>query len=222
MGTSGERILIGCAVLYLDMLESARWRAVPRPNAVVAAVFSDSFVAAAPVERGFREPRAAAIANLLFEAASIQSVLALNNYFVRGAVTVGECHFDRGLIFGPALVEAVGLEQEIAIDPRIVGESIEREPILVDEDGLTFVDYLAQLYQDPRVTAKQNLGDHRRVVAKNLKKHATDMHRWRKHRWIAEYHNDFIGRHEDELIESKVNVANLKIDIVDANGSYAR
>lgn len=253
LDAEGERILIDCAVLYLDMLgvgamargsqaqrelqrfEQAIGRAFrfelgtmgSGDDAVVAAVFSDSFVAAAQAEEGFRNPRAEAIANLVFEAASIQGVLALSDYFVRGAITVGQCHFHQGLIFGPALVEAVGLEQNTAQNPRIVlspgavealregREDIAREPILIDEDGLAFVDYLELLYQDPEVTARKNLGDHRRVVLRNLKRHETDMRRWDKHRWVAEYHDDFVRRHRAELLSNKVAVDALEIDIVD-------
>ncbi len=254
LDAAGERILIDCAVLYLDMLgvgamaqgtsaqrelqrfEQALNRAFrfdlgtmgSDDGAIVAAVFSDSFVAAAQAVDGFREPKAEAIANLIFEASSIQGVLALNNYFVRGAVTVGKCHFHRGLIFGPALVEAVNLERRMAIDPRIVlspgavetlrrgrAESIDREPILIDEDGLAFVDYLEALYEDPGVTARSNLDRHRRVIEKNLERHATDMRRWRKHRWVAEYHNDFVHRRAKELAENRVDVERLRIDIVD-------
>jgi hypothetical protein len=252
----GERVLVDCAVLYLDMLgvgamaqgaqaqkELHRFERAIRSafrfelgtmgsgdDAIVAAVFSDSFVAAAQAEEGFTDPRAEAIANLVFEAASIQGVLALNNYFVRGAITLGQCHFHRGLIFGPALVEAVGLERRTAVDPRIVlspgavealrqgrGESIGREAIRVDEDGLAFIDYLDLLYQDPSVTARSNLVKHRRVVEKNLEGHATDVRRWRKHRWVAEYHNDFVRRREDELIENRVDPEQLRIDVVDGN-----
>ena len=254
LNDDGERILIECAVLYLDMLgvsamargnqaqkELHRFeRAIERAfrfelgtmgsgeDALVAAVFSDSFVAAAQAEEGFTDARAEAIAGLVFEAASIQGVLAVNEYFVRGAITLGQFHFHRGLIFGPALVEAVNLEQETAKDPRIVlspgalqalrqgrGESIAGEPLRVDEDGLAFVDYLDNLYVDPGVTAKRNLSKHQSVVEANLKTNAGDMGRWRKHRWVAEYHNDFLRRRSEELTRNKVDVEKLRIDIVD-------
>ena len=71
------------------------------------------------------------------------------------------------------------------------------------------------LYTDPAVTARKNLEAHRRVVSKRLGKHETDMPRWLKHRWVAEYHNDFLRRHEEELRENKVDAAALGIDIVD-------
>lgn len=255
LGAGRERILIDCAVLYLDMLgvsamargsgaqrelgrfEQALERAFrfelgtigSDDGAIVAAVFSDSFIAVAQAVEGFAEPKAEAIANLVFEAASIQGVLALSDYFVRGAVTFGKCHFHRGLVFGPALVEAVDLERETAVDPRIVlspgatqtlragrGGSISREPLLVDEDGLVFVDYLEALYEDPGVTARSNLDRHRRVVEKNLARNATDMRRFKKHRWAAEYHNDFVGRREAELAENGVDVERLRIEVVDA------
>lgn len=250
----GERQLVDCAVLYFDMLgvgtmaegkEADRElrefeRAIERSfrfglgtvgsgdDAIVGAVFSDSFILAAPVQGRARAARAEAIANLIFEAASIQGVLAVNDYFVRGAITVGKYHMHGGLIFGPALVEAVRLEQSTAKDPRVIlsptaieelregrRASIAREPLLVDVDGFALVDYLTLLYIDPAVTARHNLLIHRNVVGKRLVKHAADIARWRKHRWVAEYHNDFLRQRAEELRENKVDVENLWIDRID-------
>jgi len=43
------------------------------------------------------------------------------------------------------------------------------------------------------------------------------MRRWSKHRWVAEYHDDFVRRHRAELLSNKVDVDALEIDIVDGN-----
>src|SRR6476469_4247235 len=98
LDSNGERVLLDCAVLYLDILgvgslaggkaaqkelhrfEQAIEKAFKYElgslgdgeEPIVAAIFSDSFVAATQAEEGFGEPRSEAIANLVFEAAAIQ------------------------------------------------------------------------------------------------------------------------------------------------------
>lgn len=146
-------------------------------------------------QEDLEQPEADAIAHLVFEAARIQANLLLAKYFVRGAITIGQCHFHRGVLFGPALVEAVNLEQNEAVDPRIVlspnavetlregrGAIVEREPILIDEDGLAFVSYLQSIYEDPAASKPANLAKHARVLVDSLTKGLGDMHRWRKYR----------------------------------------
>jgi hypothetical protein len=256
LDTAGERVLVQCAVLYLDILgvrslsggtaaqkelhrfEQALGKSFPfdlgsssadlgTESVLPAAVFSDSFVAVAPVQEELEQARADAIANLVFEAAQIQANLILANYFVRGAITLGQCHFHRGVLFGPALVEAVNLEQREAVNPRIIlspdaieslrherSERVEREALLVDEDGLVFVSYLQSIYDDPTASKPVNLAKHARVLIKNLAQNLNKMHRWRKYRWAVEYHDDFVRRHKRELEESGVNLAKMQIDLV--------
>jgi hypothetical protein len=262
LDAAGERILVDCAVLYLDVLgvsarsrgpdaqrelrdfDDAIRRAFTFPlgstssgdEAVYpSAVFSDSYVAVVASQKGLTSsPRADVVSQLAFDAASIQAVLALRDYSVRGAITLGKCHFHGGLVFGPALVEAVELESTRAVDPRILlspgavealregkGESVSREPILVDEDGLAFVSYLEQLYGDPRAErGAEQLASHRDVVSVNLERYAADMHRWRKHRWLAEYHNEFCRRHAESIAAAGVTVDSLLITRLDSNRSF--
>jgi hypothetical protein len=54
------------------------------------------------------------------ELAYFQMILAINGFFVRGAISVGQFYMDDIAVFGPALVEAYEAEQKLARDPRIV------------------------------------------------------------------------------------------------------
>ncbi len=255
LDADGSRVLVECAVLYLDILgvrslstgktaqkelgrfEKALSEAFPfdlgaegaeldTESVLPAAVFSDSFVAVAPVQRAIDQPQADAIANLVFEASRIQASLILADYFVRGAITIGQCHFHRGVLFGPALVEAVNLEQANAVNPRIIlspnaietlrhgrGSRVEREPILIDEDGLAFVSYLQAIYDDPTAPKPANLAKHGKVLLSNLTKNLSDLRRWRKYRWVAEYHDDFVRKRGTELEESGIPLAKVQIDL---------
>ena len=175
-------------------------------GAYPATVFSDSVVQAAPIPKGL--PAAPAIFQTLLDVAQLQTELAMRNYFARGAITLDLFHSYDGLLFGPALVEAVGLERDVAVDPRIVLSPAvsaallrarsatdekafyEMAPVLVDEDGIPFVDYLTGAFQaDPEIDLPEKLLSHREVVVKRLEQQQTHFRRWSKYRWVAEYHN---------------------------------
>ncbi len=231
----GNPRLIECAVLYFDLLgvsamtqgqaaekelrefDTLIREALPYPigaaaaeaasrGASSAAVFSDSVVQTIPIasDLAAAEP----IFQLVVEVAQSQTELAVREYFARGAITLDDFHAYDGLLFGPALVEAAQLEDEVADVPRIVLSSsvcaalIDRAeaneessfygevPALVDEDGIAFVDYLGGAFRsDPEIVLPKTLRRHQRVVAKKLKKNLTNFHRWSKYRWVAEYHN---------------------------------
>lgn len=235
-GPEGEPRLIDCAVLFFDLLgvsamaQGAKAEgelhsfdrtirdAFPYPIGAAAiaeaergpypaTVFSDSVVQAVPIPEEL--PAAAAIFQVLIEVAQLQTELAMSDYFARGAITLDKFHSYDGLLFGPALVEAVALEREIAVDPRIVLSPAvsaallqaraagdlekgfyEEAPVLVDEDGVAFVDYLTGAFQaDPEIEMPEKLRAHRDAVAAQLKRQRTNHRRWSKQRWVAEYHN---------------------------------
>jgi hypothetical protein len=251
--------LIPCAVLYLDLLGVSamaqgagaqeeltsfnqairvafRYRigaqASREPSAIPAAVFSDSFVAATPVLPGTPPmPEADAVFYLVYEAANIQTELAMRGYFVRGAITLGDFHFYDGLVFGPALVEAVELERSSALNPRIIlspraarvlrnaqagahllGISNEDAPVLVDQDGLAFVNYLERIFEDTEANPASLMRRHRDKVVAKLDTHSADLSKWSKHCWAAEYHNtvcigrsDVLAPHVDDRDELMID-----------------
>lgn len=236
VGSDGKPRLIECVVLYFDLLgvramtrgetadvELSKFdelirQALPYPigakaaakaarqGASSAAVFSDSVVQTIPVASDL--PPAAPIFQLVVEVAQSQTQLTLSKYFARGAITLDRFHAHDGLLFGPALVEAVELEQKVAGVPRIVlsskvcttllthaqagGENAfyGEAPVLVDQDGVAFVDYLGGAFQsDPEVVMPELLRRHQEVVSVKLEENVTNFHRWSKYRWVAEYHN---------------------------------
>ena len=245
IGNDEKPRLIDCAVLFFDLLgvsamakgskadgelnrfgdairDAVRYpigTATPEagPGAYPASVFSDSVVQAVPLVEGL--PPAAAIFQVLIEVAQLQTDFALRDYFARGAITLDKFHSYKGLLFGPALVEAVGLERDVAVSPRIVispaasaallrargagdGEKpfYQAAPVLVDEDGVAFVDYLTGAFQaDPEIEMQEKLRSHRSVVEAQLEEQATNFHRWSKHRWVAEYHNATCFTYREEL-----------------------
>lgn len=176
-----------------------------------AALFSDTLVLAAPVgERDGGEE--VAIGGLILQACWLQLNLIAQGFFMRGALALGDFHIRDGVIFGPALVDAAELEHEVAVHPRIIlssdaeksqrrdlafyGEP-ERSPqswvLRRDGDGWTFINYLSVLLDetdDPR----SGLEMHRDKIVGQLSETRTRKRVWEKYRWVAEYHNDFVGR----------------------------
>jgi hypothetical protein len=73
---------------------------------------SDSLVISTPVDVGYMH---------LFKFLTIVCRRLLTDKFLtRGGVTVGNLYHEENMVFGPALIEAVALEQEEAIYPRIL------------------------------------------------------------------------------------------------------
>lgn len=262
----GRPELRPCAVLYLDLLGVSAMARGPnaldelrnfdrairtafrygigvQPSeervAFPAAVFSDSFVAAAPVvTSGFDVPEADAVFHLLYEAANLQTELAMRGYFARGAITVGPFHFHEGLLFGPALVEAVELERKTVLNPRIVlspsaalalregqaagqllGVGSDEAPILVDSDGLAFVNYLERIFEDTEADPADLMRQHRDRVLNELTANSSDLSRWTKHRWTAEYHNATCVSRQDVLAHH-ASLNDLLIDAIHTTRSF--
>jgi hypothetical protein len=211
--------LIRCAVLFLDLLGvramnagadgDVQKRLVALDNAIgetvrhyvgpdanfPATFFSDTLVVAMPAE----DP-ADAVQLLIEDAARLQMALAAKGFFVRGGLSLGLFYVGRGLIFGPALVEAYELESHQAVHPRIVlsrdaEAAVPRDStaLMRDGDGWAFVNYLDPLLE-VREGPDADLEAHREQVMRGLFDHRGDKRIWEKYRWSAEYHNAFVAR----------------------------
>jgi hypothetical protein len=151
-----------------------------------ARFFSDTLVLAAPIAvHGDEE---AAVGGLTIQAAWLQLNLIAEGFFLRGALTVGSLHMAE-LLFGPALVEAYELESQRAVHPRVVlseratagqhdalayyadpRESPQNALLMRDDDGFTFIDYLALLFDEP-IDPIPDLEVHRDAVVDRLQSH---------------------------------------------------
>lgn len=135
-------------------------------------VFSDSIVlSGSPDPQGLYE--------LLFTISQLSLELLEIGIFIRGGVVIGEICFDASIVFGPALIDAYGLETNLAIYPRVlVADEIARDLLSIkpsehphaagyntmiedcknylrqDFDGLYYVDFLSQPALDRRHKSK--------------------------------------------------------------------
>jgi len=140
---------------------------------------------------------------------------------LRGGVERGPLYIDGGSATGSALVDAATLEHEIAVYPRIILSQSCTEMVmglredwgwdgilLVDADGLVFVNYLKVIDADEMPgEVEDGLKAHRAVVETGLDKFVKPGREREKYRWAAHYHNyvavEFFQR-DDQVITEKL------------------
>lgn len=170
-----------------------------------SAPFSDNTVVGAPLtdaDDGGAFPQ-------VFSAATYQLNLAVRGRFLRGALATGPLYIADGFVTGQGLVDAVKLEENEAVFPRVIIQrklwygfireslpyadpytSPENRYVLLDADGELFVNYLGALSEDDYEGAVENgLQLHRDVVAAKLDEYRTNERVRRKYAWVALYHN---------------------------------
>lgn len=168
-------------------------------------VFSDNVLLAYALPGGVREGE---FGSLLIQLIEFQCRAALRGFFIRGGWSLGNLFANEGGLFGGALLEAVELEKQ-ATFPRVVLSNDMKQSVvyrhmaghsppapqqfhlLVDGDGVLFVNYLSHLFTDGR-SRWDLLGDHARKVEECLRT-ARDEKVRLKYDWLASYHNRFCG-----------------------------
>jgi hypothetical protein len=164
--------------------------------------FSDNLVFGFPVGDASHE-HSQAIRLALRCVQGYQLRMALNGFFVRGAISLGDICLTDEIIFGPALVECYHLESKASIVPRVLVDESLRNAIgqatseaIVDEvlewvcrdvDGWWFVNYLEAAKNSDGVdwTVIQR---HKNAVLASLS--GTTRHDvLPKYGWTRRYHN---------------------------------
>ena len=178
--------------------------------------FTDNIVLARPV--GQHQDGESELGNVASAVGALQTQLALNGFFVRGAIAFGPAYVDDFGVFGDALIEAYRGECELARDPRVILCASARERVLQhidyysdpahspqnremreDSDGQPFVSYLEHLAPAPADGgfAFDELATHRDIVIDRLRQFRRRPILWAKYEWVARYHNHFCERYED-------------------------
>ena len=179
--------------------------------------FSDNVVVAAPI-RSMNWAEDLGLFPQVFAAGAYQLNMSLRGRRIRGGIASGEAYADHSFVTGPAHLEAVRLEESVALNPRIILDDTcvhlarrehdqsgyadrQNSPygtfLLVDADGQTFVNYLAMVAEDSQEDVEPGLRLHRSELEKSLSAIA-NTRVLRKYGWLAEYHNfvadTFFGR----------------------------
>jgi len=198
-----------------EALEQARdWGdSDPSDETSVVRWFSDNLGMAYPVTAGL--PAGDALTGLTRNAGAHQLALIGHEFIARGAISLDLFYADEHLLYGPALNWAVALEKTRAIYPRVVldetatrvartclvdeygsgADAPQRRDLAVDEQGVTFVHYLATglaYNEEETPLSLEYLAKHQRFIATKLAEHDRAPHVHDKYRWLAAYHDWYV------------------------------
>jgi len=143
-----ESMLSGLQSQCAELNKREQWG--PEIPNLKARAFSDSIILTCPLASDNPTALDNALRKIAVIASAYQMEVAVHDFFMRGAITVG-LHCDRGdVCFGPALIEAYEAERQLANWPRVIvlPKALDlrahgRHPYLTRDDaGITYVDYL--------------------------------------------------------------------------------
>lgn len=100
-------------MIFEDALDESKIFA----NDIFVKIFSDNILLALPTDNECREQNITSIIGLVN---NIIQEVADYGYLIRGAITEGDFFHNDIIVYGKALVEAVKMEEEYAIYPRII------------------------------------------------------------------------------------------------------
>jgi hypothetical protein len=159
-------------------------------------------------------------ANIFFKIGDFQLSMALEGFFIRGGISIGQLFMDENVVFGPALLDARKIEDEISRDPRIVLSqhvyeiirncctryfaepyfSPHNKTILIDPDGQPYLNYLDCLVEEDTgglIFNWQGIKKHKKQIEFNLKRYRSNPKIWAKYHWLVNYHNYFCNQYND-------------------------
>jgi hypothetical protein len=195
LGTSVSSSYEETASTFLTRLQKATASVAQRINKIGPLYdihvrwFSDSIA----MSVSFGDPRQ--LAGLLANLAFIQAGYALNGIFLRGAVTTGRHHHSEYIDFGPALTEAVHLENHagdgtrIVLSPRLHDDlqafGMGQLPIAEDlEDATYFLDFIGALDTLMRLDLRSQI-----QTSYQESMRSGDSRTLQKLGWLASYYN---------------------------------
>ena len=91
-------------------------------NTIFIKIFSDNILFAIEIEENNNQAEEKISVLLNLTANTILEALRYG-FLMRGAITIGDFFHDDILVYGKALVDAVGMEEEIAIYPRVIAQA---------------------------------------------------------------------------------------------------
>ncbi|MFD2046618.1 hypothetical protein ACFSTA_20360 [Ornithinibacillus salinisoli] len=208
----------------------------PREEYVgVLKTFTDNIVIGHPIY----EDGESQLGGIFLDFAAYQLSMALEGFFVRGAVSIGEYYADNEFAFGPALLEAHQLESEEAITPRIILSNETRNMVhehinyyadpkwapqsrdlLKDNvDGNYFINYLETVMGEKEPQDYQFaytlLQNHKAIIEENLARFQHNPRVFPKYEWAAQYHNFFSDLNFNNTHNSQLQILNV------ANGDFS-
>ena len=183
-----------------------RYADLMKPDLYALKAFTDNIALGWPISND-AERELTGTLNML---ARFQMEMVLEGFFVRGAVSVGDCYLDEVVVFGEALLEAHNGESKTARDPRIImaGSAVSEAKkhfnyyvhprynryLLQDADGQWFVNYL-ECAIHKQLPYQQMLLAHKSMVEQRLVQHKKDPPIWFRSRLGFAKVKDFVAGH---------------------------
>lgn len=142
---------------------------------------------------------------LLSVVAEFQLAMVFNGVFCRGGIALGYHHASEHILYGPALVESVGLEHstsnpsiaisnDIAEEVHLIGFPLQMHQFHKIAKGEPwFVNYLSKAFFIEKRPSLKLLEHHHDVVLGKLNEHRNEPRILSKYEWIAAYHNDIVS-----------------------------
>lgn len=183
-------------------------------------IFTDNIVIGIPIYQDGESE----LGQILSGFSSYQLSLALDGFFVRGGITVGDYYSNKYISYGPSLIEAHNLENCLADTPRIVlSDSAKQlvrkhinyyaDPIInapqvnyiyKDIDGEWFINYLAAIDVNENPYAYNLVKKHKDVIEASLVKYQGVPRVYKKYVWAAQYHNFFCSEYFRKHFELQI------------------
>ncbi len=171
--------------------------------------FSDNVLLAHP---RFSEDMESEFGFILWSISEYQFEMALQGFFIRGGLSVGQLFVDDNSVYGEALINAYELESKVAVNPIVVlcddtmalvdrhigfyhGESAPQiRDVLVNADGRYFINYLSECMietDDGEEVDPNALKEHKEQIEHALEQYADQPAVFAKFSWLSAYHNYF-------------------------------
>jgi hypothetical protein len=148
------------------------------------------------------------LSHLVYAVSGLARDLLAEGVLARGGIAKGRLYHSDGIVFGPALIVAYGLESTTAKYPRIVVDRgahqhfkqiqanrdlvNEQNQLRYDDDGPVFVDFLAPFRDDmshASVLDAKNASRCRAAIQNQLNEAIYDPNIYLKLRWLSIYWN---------------------------------
>lgn len=166
--------------------------------------FTDNIVIGAPI----RDDGEIELDGVFDSLSYFQVCMAIEGFFVRGAIAIGDLYMDDIAVFGAGLIEAYEGESTLARDPRIVlapsaqlavnrhlesygrgSHAPQNRYLLRDSDGQYFVNYLDTIIPVDGCFYEKELGAHKARIEEKLALLRSRPSVLAKYLWATNYHN---------------------------------
>lgn len=184
--------LIDLKSIYEEAINSVDFTNIVTQKDIGIKIFSDNILLTVEIKKD--DPnRVAKIEKIINLAGNIYNDALRHGYLIRGGISEGEFYKDDNNIFvyGKALIEAINLEEKIAIYPRIVVQNSVKESnpqyFHQDKDGVWYLDSFI-------FTGLYNYISYKLQLLKMLKQNSKNEKVRQKIMWAISYFNLYNSR----------------------------